>query len=298
MASGHLLRSGVVSVVYFPETDGCRADSDRVVILITFFIYIRAGREIYKKHKQLREFSSHHEPEPLPPMNDPFSSIKTTEVFVTSESVNGHGIDLAPLGRRDSAAPSSAKTPNAAYSVSISAKSNSRNVRESYGDVGLPIQSNVAPAIAPPPTARMNPNRQKRRAAYDANNAAWSYTKCAILFFTVMLVTWIPSSANRVYSVVHIDEISLPLEYMSAFVLPLQGFWNAIIYMVTSWKACQMLWSDMFSRNSRPAPSNITFRPNNNSFPMSSRGGRSEKNYESESMTELAMSRPNSNERR
>ncbi len=87
-------------------------------------------------------------------------------------------------------------------------------------------------------------------AAYEANNAAWSYTKCAILFFTAMLVAWIPSSANRVYSVVHTDEASLPLEYMSALVLPLQGLWNTVIYMVTSWKACKQLAADLFG----PAP--------------------------------------------
>lgn len=46
--------------------------------------------------------------------------------------------------------------------------------------------------------------------------------KCAILFFTALLVTWIPSSANRAFSVLHANEVSLPLE-----VLPLQDFWNA-----------------------------------------------------------------------
>ncbi|CAK7220681.1 hypothetical protein SBRCBS47491_004270 [Sporothrix bragantina] len=284
-----------------------------VVILITIFIYVRAGREIYKKHKQLRNFhySSHHEPEPLPPMDDLYSSSKTTEVFVTTEIVNTHQqpvIDLAPLGRRDSGAlangarpgmpkatpmesqPSSASASggrppvgNAAYSVTISSAKRPDSVannRESYneGDMNLPIQgeNDMAPPLpmeaqtriqqqmmmperattsasaAGPPivgvsTGPRNPANQRlrRRAAYEANTAAWSYTKCAILFFTAMLVTWIPSSANRVFSVVHVDKVSVPLEYMSSFVLPLQGFWNAIIYVVTSWKACQTLWSDM-----------------------------------------------------
>lgn len=60
-----------------------------------------------------------------------------------------------------------------------------------------------------------------------------------------MLVTWIPSSANRLYSLAADGQISLPLEYMSAFVLPLQGFWNALIYCTTSWKACKMLGEDV-----------------------------------------------------
>ncbi|KAK3896455.1 hypothetical protein C8A05DRAFT_40010 [Staphylotrichum tortipilum] len=32
---------------------------------------------------------------------------------------------------------------------------------------------------------------------------------------------------------------------MSAFVLPLQGFWNSIIYFVTSWAAVRMLADDV-----------------------------------------------------
>jgi hypothetical protein len=78
----------------------------------------------------------------------------------------------------------------------------------------------------------------------EANNAAWSYTKVAVLFFTAMLVTWIPSSANRVFSVVHPLEISPQLVFASSFVLPLQGFWNAVIYITTSWSAVVAIFRD------------------------------------------------------
>jgi hypothetical protein len=264
------------------------ANMTRVTILVTFFIYIRAGGEIYQKRKMLHNFSV-PEPEPLSSFNDPYGSVKTTEVFVTSESVEGtpRGIGLGPLGsaRRGSEASASPRAPGAAYSVTISS---SKNKRESSGDVVLPIQSNV---VAPPVP---RPNLTRRR-NYELNNAAWSYTKCAILFFTAILITWIPSSANRVYSVIHAKEVSTTLEFMSAFVLPLQGFWNAVIYIVTSWKACKTLVSDIrFSR--RPAVTELVgFRHQNEQFRNRT---ASSKNYESESMTELASSRPASNEQR
>lgn len=281
-----------------------------IVILVTFFIYIRAGSEIYKRQKQLQNFSSHHEPEPLPPMDNPFNASKTTEVFVTSEVVDTRGIDLArPGGRLGSEASTAPRPPqNAAYSVTIS--SNRRDVnRESFPDVVLPIQGNVP--VHPPPTTAANQrtttsNPGRRRQAYEANTAAWSYAKCAILFFTALLVTWIPSSANRVYSVVHVGQVSVPLEYMSAFVLPLQGFWNAIIYIVTSWKACKMLAYDILhgSRGRRrpKVQELLGFRGGESSFKMMSSGrngsksSSNDKTYESESMTELAKSRPNSAE--
>jgi hypothetical protein len=77
------------------------------------------------------------------------------------------------------------------------------------------------------------------------DNAAWAYTKCAILFFSAMLITWIPSSANRVHSLIHDGKSSLPLEYMSAFVLPLQGCWNCVIYVITSRAACRGFFHDL-----------------------------------------------------
>lgn len=234
-------------------------------------------------------------------MDDPSNSSKTTEVMVTSEVVDHNAIDLSPLGRRGSAVSSAPRAPNAAYSVTISSSKRTFPRRESENDVVLPIQSNVT-VSAPPVTQRTaTANPLRRRQAYEANTAAWSYTKCAILFFSALLVTWIPSSANRVYSVVHIEESSEPLEYASAFVLPLQGFWNALIYIVTSWKACQMLADDVLHgarAGRRPNVQELVGFPRNDNFKMMSPGRKapSDKNYESESMTELANSRPNSHE--
>jgi hypothetical protein len=353
-------------------------DQNRVVILLTFAIYIRAGREIYKKHKQLKEFSfstSHHEPEPIG-IEDLFSSTKTTEVYVTTEVVDKPGtIDLAPLGggeRRRSQAGQihpPQKPVKAAYSVTISSN---RHNRESNPDTNpdnnnnnyAPKNSITADAQTNPAhltrthtlthststntnpkpplatTASSNPNPLRRRAAFEANNATWSYTKCAILFFTAMLVTWIPSSANRVYSVIHAGQASLALEYMSAFVLPLQGWWNAVIYCVTSWGACKMLWEDIRAywwgwsccfccvggggrrgrgrgrRRGRVGEGQLMdgagaaggihggggghdgvgLHLHRSAFQMMGRGGNGGegKTYETESMTELAASRPGS----
>lgn len=226
---------------------------------MTFFIYIRAGREIYRKHKQLKDlnYTSHYESEPLP--MDGISSSKTTEVSVTVTDAQGAGIDLSPLGasatKHQSISAQSQRS--AAYSVSISARPSNK------------AGHSPTAATTTHPASSSQPNKPKsgHRATLDAHNAAWSYTKCALLFFTAMLVTWIPSSTNRLYSLARNGQISLPLEYMSAFVLPLQGFWNAVIYITTSWKACKMLGEDMAaffkrsggaSSSSSPSPSGVS----------------------------------------
>ncbi len=124
------------------------------------------------------------------------------------------------------------------------------------------------------------------------------------------------------YSVVHAGGVSVPLEYMSAFVLPLQGFWNACIYFVTSWAAVRMLWGDVKGwcgggrSKGRPIGHDLmsgggggavgglghhhgggpAHRSPFHLMGSGRNGSRSSdsKTYETESMTELAGSRPGS----
>lgn len=256
-----------------------------MTIFVTFFIYIRTGRQIYLKYKTLRSLNSRsREPEPLL-ITEPFSA-KTTEVYVTSEIVStSAGID--PIGNRVSVAVG---VPQAAYTVEITSKGNAvHNALPSHEhdedddnddeeeDQIEPNTSEIDSESTPPssptsPTAgklpaspispitehptrsnsmRILPDKERRNrrrlALYEANNAAWSYAKCALLFFSALLVTWIPSTANRLYPVIHQQQIILGLEYASAFVLPLQGFWNGLIYIFTTRRACKKLINDILS---------------------------------------------------
>lgn len=226
------------------------------------------------------------------------TTIKRTEVTVTTEAAGGSGINLGPMPKRDSVGGNKSRSANSAYSVHISAD----NYVSSPDQNTLPAivrashQANTVPAA---PQRQPNPGR---RHIHKLNNAAWSYTKCAILFFTAILITWIPSSANRVYSVIHPGDTSAALQFMSAFVLPLQGFWNALIYGVTSWSACKNLFHDL-KQGRRPAVSDIVGGiGGGNSTSNSQHRFRSQlkspvrgsRTFESESMTELAKTRTNS----
>ena len=44
-----------------------------------------------------------------------------------------------------------------------------------------------------------------------------------------------PSTVNRVYAWARPDSSAFGLNYASSFVLPLQGFWNSLIYVSMSW---------------------------------------------------------------
>ena len=107
----------------------------------------------------------------------------------------------------------------------------------------LSFESNEAhvSSESKPSTTYHNNMPRHSLASIDANSAAVSYCKCAILFFVALLVTWVPSTINRVVTLVYPDEAVFGLNYASALVLPLQGFWNAIIYISTSLPACRAL---------------------------------------------------------
>ncbi len=63
-----------------------------------------------------------------------------------------------------------------------------------------------------------------------------AYLRTSFIFGFAVLVTWIPSSVNRLYSIANHGHINFQLSAVSGTVLPLQGVWNALIYFTTSWK--------------------------------------------------------------
>ncbi|KAI0969896.1 G-protein coupled receptor [Xylaria arbuscula] len=243
-----------------------------VIILATFFIYIRTGKEIYQKRRQLRkaDSSSHGGQDyELSKLDENYTkkTTVTTEISIVSESVDQAHQKAEDELRQD--IESKAASAPGAYSIMISS---SRQAP--------PIPNKVGTA------ANTSQPKGKRKRSHEANNAAWAYTKCAILFFTALAVTWIPSSANRVYSLVHAGETVVALEILSAIVLPLQGFWNAFIYIVTSWAAVKLFFSEISHRMSGGnSPAGPPKDQRNLSFNLR---GRSHKEEDTDSMTELA----------
>ena len=177
-----------------------------------------AGLEIRKKRKLLRSAPGMHHSDRVSARASP---TKTTEVQVVSE--------LSPINSPVRGSFTEAKKMGSARTSRI-ANGNEYNVSVSGGRRELDRWQNT------PSRAR------QRNSAMEANTAAWRYTKCCVLFFASLLITWLPSSVNRVYTVVWPNVIPpYGLSYAAALVLPLTGFWNSIIYVTTSWSACKAL---------------------------------------------------------
>ena len=131
-----------------------------------------AGVEIFRRRGQLRSFkdqkSDNHS------AGDPYTNTKTTEIEIFSELANlsssyGPRPLLSKIGMTDGSMPNSGYEP---YSIKIE--------RGSLKHQALPRT----------PSAPSFPHRSAN-AALEANTAAKAYTKCAMLFFVSLLITWV-----------------------------------------------------------------------------------------------------------
>ncbi|KAJ5794523.1 hypothetical protein N7457_001122 [Penicillium paradoxum] len=206
------------------------------VISLTFAIYLRAGTVIYQKRRQLRELDgidSNFTPE------SPFAML--TGIQVTRE------IACSTPERSSLSENTGRGIPSAAlraYSVTIEGGSTAGTPQGSNSRIGpSPLRQEYTVKTVRPEM----PDLQRRSTSTENSSATWAYTKYAILFFIALLVTWVPSTINRVYSLARPNDFSFSLNYASSFVLPLQGFWNSLIYTSISWPAFKSLWLDLRS---------------------------------------------------
>ncbi|KAL8728225.1 MAG: hypothetical protein Q9166_005528 [cf. Caloplaca sp. 2 TL-2023] len=202
-----------------------------VAILFAFGIYVRAGHVIYKRRDQLKGF--------LNPLNEnPFTGIVTTEINVT-------------IGPASPPKPSGNHNPFDKNFASIPGMEESGIANPYTVDIGVSEnQHNPKPSKAE--LFRMRSITREEAQKESLNPGAWLYARVAFLFFLSMLIIWIPSSANRVYSLAHNGRINFPLNYISSLVLPMQGLLNAIVYVITSRTACRELVNALRGRGTMP----------------------------------------------
>lgn len=195
-----------------------------VVIIATFSIYVCAGMVVFKWRDQLVNMAHNQDLSSDTQLDDrelePVES--TTKVIVQK---NNLGVWVA--------SPDDALDERSQEKLQVPPSPNRTNSQ--YYDHRS--QSNAS--IRELPTSDQ------------ANKAAINYCKCAVLFFIALLVTWVPSTINRVYTLVHPHSVVFGLDFASGLVLPLQGFWNAFVYIVTSFPACRAICSKIMRKAPR-----------------------------------------------
>lgn len=205
----------------------------RVALISAFVIYCMAGAKVWRNRRDLHEWFN--------PFNEnPFESTVTTEVDVTTHV-------------RRAESPSSMRRSSDGEMPIYGIESQGGGDYVPY-TVNVEVGPQDKRQNSAPELFRMR-TLTRNAALNEANADAWLYARVAFLFFCALLISWVPSSTNRVYSLAHPDRLNFGLNYIETLVLPLQGFLNAIVYIITSQTACRNLWRSITGAQELPRKS-------------------------------------------
>ncbi|KAH7078815.1 hypothetical protein BKA63DRAFT_563484 [Paraphoma chrysanthemicola] len=144
-------------------------------------------------------------------------------------------------------------------------RENTQDAKTSYMATAFAANdSNDRTNLPPRPSSAATNHRRSHLKKAVGNEAAFLYLKVAFLMFLALFVVWVPSTCNRLYQFIHKDKPSFALNIISAIVLPLQGAWNATIYIYTtrgeSRRARALLKSKLTGRNVPYQPERDIYR--------------------------------------
>ncbi len=246
-----------------------------VVVSTTMAIYLITGRKIYAQRAHLRSFSQKSPPSAhasaidATPNEDNSADSKPVDnkIFVTTQikydvrpnsSAGRSSRDASPERGQLSveSLPSTAKesteqinddTPNVAPTILTHGEQRAGKGIQSEADeqscyraTAFATTTNSASTPLRPGSSRVVRPAKTRQT--DGHDAAMAYFKVAFLMFIALVVVWVPSSVNRVYQFTHKGAPNFTLNLISALVLPLQGSWNATIYIFTTKRECKRAW--------------------------------------------------------
>ena len=206
-----------------------------IALFSAFLIYCLAFRKVWHHRHELKGLFN--------PLNeDPFAGIITTEIEIVSRS----------RPRLDSTDSKSPVDTEAARKPSIPgpAELQQEDFDPYTVDIGVGSQAQMNHPTRPD-MFRLG-SLTRNAALSEMNPDAWLYARVAFLYFCALLISWIPSSINRVVSLVRPNDFNWGLNYTETLVFPSQGFWNAVVYVIMSQTACRNLGRAVLGRPELP----------------------------------------------
>ncbi|RHZ60762.1 hypothetical protein CDV55_102649 [Aspergillus turcosus] len=196
-------------------------------VLLILAIYIRVGLTIWRQRREMRKI-----------IRPAFEHATDTTVW---GDVHLHRtvqpVPLDSLRRHSSIQRSPTSTPNSSQRIispEVWPPQSHGGPPNAPPNFASSLSSNFSPGTS---TTASQHNYDLGHSGAYTSPASEAYFKYAVLFFAALIVTWVPSSANRVYGLATSSHYVFGLSCASSFALPLQGFWNCLIYITVSWKA-------------------------------------------------------------
>ncbi|KAM7198558.1 hypothetical protein V8F20_006088 [Naviculisporaceae sp. PSN 640] len=228
-----------------------------ICILTSLFIYLGIGVYVFRARNKLKQLSGNgnmrgtFDHPALKEEKDDHddqnrrSAVSTSEWPLKSESSGG----------QDTPNNNSALSPSSLYNGKITRPEKVHSLPFSPAPLRSPLPPKYQTpesreAFGPRPATHQTLSKSGVRriigrfAIEDPVKRA--YLRTAVLFALSVVVTWIPSSINRIRGLIYPDS-PYPYNVATAAVLPLQGLWNGVIFFVTSWKNLRISIREMMT---------------------------------------------------
>ncbi|TRX97693.1 hypothetical protein FHL15_001448 [Xylaria flabelliformis] len=252
-----LVRDGPSDTVYGDATIWCWIDRDWsdlriytyylpiwVCIVLSSFIYVAVGYYVFKQRNQLRNLSLSN------PTHDPPETRDSGEKDLCANAavmgtINREVLQVTTINTESERVvrPLSGAAPLNWFKGPVEDQSNFD--RRAGTSTPGPIATTTTCITAQPRIEVKESIWHRIRESFNRwcnkfsnmDPVKLAYLRTSFVFAVSVLITWTPSSINRVHDIVNPQEFSYPLNLASAIVLPLQGLWNAVIFFSTSWLA-------------------------------------------------------------
>ncbi|KAF2641665.1 hypothetical protein P280DRAFT_282059 [Massarina eburnea CBS 473.64] len=240
------------------------------VIFSTMTIYVITGWSIFRKGSELHSLSKKVAADqdfnniPHSPQNS--TDLKTIKVETTMEVETSRPHDrwdleaASPTSRNASRSSfgstkqlsSSMESPAPAHTGRFPCAPRVKETPSGYRAIAFATKRTKEVDTDPNRSLSItNNNPVRRRNGTKVNAAALGYFKVAFLMFAALVCVWVPSTANRLQQFISKDHAIFGLNLASALVLPLQGFWNSMIYISTTWPECKRAVAEILNSISR-----------------------------------------------
>jgi hypothetical protein len=255
----------------------------RIVVGCTLIIYICTGRRIFKKRAILRSFSRRSPTEPVPVIKNPFIDVAAKTIHVQNDihihvttrpsnlSAYGPTVESPTFASVSRTSFSSTNNLSNAIEPPMPVLPTARSSRADWTNSTTILAENERPEVTkssyratvsatnavsdleaalPSASTTQSLPYVRRTVAMEGNTGAWGYFKVAFLMFAALFIVWVPSTINRLQQFINKDNPVFGLNLASALVLPLQGFWNAMIYISTTWPECKRAFAEILHPSS------------------------------------------------
>ncbi|KAI1190923.1 hypothetical protein F5B17DRAFT_427015 [Nemania serpens] len=215
-----------------------------VCIVLSSFIYVAVGYYVFKHRNQLRNLSLSS------PTGDPPEARDSGEknLFTNAAVMGTTNRQVRQVTTINTESEQAARPLSGTSSLNwfkYPAEDQTNPDRQAGASTPAPMATTVTSITAEPQVQIKDSFQRRVRESFNRWCSKFShmdpvklaYLRTSFVFAVSVLITWTPSSINRVHDIVNPKEFSYPLNLASAIVLPLQGLWNAVIFFSTSWVA-------------------------------------------------------------